>query len=63
MPIKVFQISQNDLDYCSSLKESDIGTWAILVRGCYHMFATYTEATAMANMLIEDNQSEELNGD
>lgn len=38
--IKPFQIDQTDIDRSSTLEQSDLGQWAILIQGCYQFVAS-----------------------
>ena len=39
-----FQLSQQDIDYSDSLEQSDLGTWVLLVNGCYQFFESEQSA-------------------
>lgn len=42
--MNVFQITERDLEYHTTLDKSDVGLWTYLVAGCYQIFDTKKEA-------------------
>lgn len=50
-PSAPFQISIEDVER-SSLDAEDVGLWAILVTGCYHLFETKGAARRCYRLLL-----------
>jgi len=48
-----FQVTANDVTY-SNLRRKDIGKWAIIVTGCWHLFASEAQAQACYENLIRN---------
>ena len=40
---KPFQLTPKDIKQ-ASLKPSDVGLWCVLVKGCYHLFGSESQA-------------------
>ena len=48
-----FQIGVDDIER-SSLGLEDLGLWAILVTGCYHLFNSEASARQAYHLLLQD---------
>ena len=48
-----FQINASDI-VRSTLEPSDLGAWAILVCGCFHLFETEAAARRAYQLLLEN---------
>ena len=48
-----FRISREDIAR-SSLEADDLGAWALLVTGCYHLFETEAAARSAYRLLLQD---------
>lgn len=48
-----FQITPDDLER-SSLEPGDVGLWALLVTGCFHLFDTEAAARRAYRLLLAD---------
>lgn len=46
-----FQITQDEIDR-TSLDQSDLGRWAVLIAGCYHLFSSKARAHHAYRSLI-----------
>ena len=45
-----FLVTDETVAY-SSLEPTDIGKWAVLVQGCYHLFTSYGEALQASGVI------------
>lgn len=48
-----FQITREDIER-STLEPSDLGLWAILVTGCFHLFSSKASAQRAYDLLLRD---------
>lgn len=48
-----FRITPEDIAR-STLEPGDLGAWALLVTGCYHLFDTETAARSAYALLLQD---------
>lgn len=39
-----YQLTHEHIEASSTLDETDIGQWALLITGCVHMFESYEDA-------------------
>ena len=47
-----FQLTEDDVRR-GQLESEDVGSWCLLVRGCYHLFSNETLARRAYDMLLE----------
>jgi hypothetical protein len=53
---KAFQVTAEDVERSSTLEESDIDRWAVMVNGCYQFCENKETAEDLAYMLNYDEE-------